>query len=770
MKPLGQRYIVILGIILAIVLLLPVLLDRPRYQTFDETAGWDVHTAFVANGEPDRKEFFPSSILEQPGVRFWTNYSRERGIFTGQVSSSFFVLKNCLMIIPVFGFPNSEEAGIYVESESDHRQFAIRDGAAPTQWQPATLVLPKSLLNTSVRIVAYSRSPQVYIGVGTPYYRSNNVIPGLFFSKLFAVALLSLIYLVILFFPVFHWLPRLAAFAPVERMLATLVLTSLSSVPLFFLAFYFPTVARLVVYLWLLLSGALILRTLTAGPRLARRSGPRCCLFILAALTVFQASFLFSFNMVSVEYTANYLFYPASWSVDNQIPTTTARLLAQGTVLRDWPFSPWRLSDRTPLLGTLLYPAAVITGNFHGYIDGSGESMFLQVCGFGIQNCWVLPVWIICRRLRLGAQECVLASLLLAATPFVFFNTVYLWPKLLTVTFCLAQYIYLVPPSRELVRPSSFPRLALGGTAAAMAVLAHAGSGMASLGIFGAAVYLTDSTRSKGPNPISTLESVRTFVRHWQPLLLSILACVLVLSPWLLWTKCGLPTSNPLPKYFLTGGFGFEASNEDVVHAVQRFYRTLAFKQWLTSKGLGLETLAGFYHGDLYKPFGAITDLSSRVRAARAFQFLYLLPSLGLLLIPIAALLRTIRQPRMNAETRRSITGLGIAVVLSFALQFALMMSPHLLHHYPYFIPFALHLLPVIGIVMWRECSLMRWSAVVNYVAFLFLWIVFPIAQTPVASMATLVLSLALVFAASILTFKLLFSSSRHRQTPALQA
>jgi len=501
------------------------------------------------------------------------------------------------------------------------------------------------------------------------------------------------------------------------------------------------------------------------------RSASRC-LAILAALTVFQALFLFSFNMVSLHYAANYLFYPASWSTDNQIPTTTARLLAHGTILSDWPFGPWRLTDRTPLLASLLYPAAVMTRNFGGYVDGNGESMFLQVCGFGLQNCWLLPVWVICRRLHLGAQECVLASLLLAATPFVFFNTVYLWPKLLSVTFCLAQYVYLAPSSRELLRPSGFLRPVLGGTAAALAILSHAGSAVASLGIFVAVTHMFYTAGSHGSNAISTLSilgRLRIFVGRRQPLLLSILACILVLSPWLLWTKCGLPTSDPLPKYFFTGGFGFETANEDVAHAVQRFYRTLTLKQWLTSKSLGLATLGGFYHEDLYKPFGTITDLPSRLRAARAFQFLYLIPCLGLLVIPIAALVRTPKQPQLNAETRRLISGLGCAVIFSFALQFLLMMSPHLLHHYPYFIPFVLHLLAVIGIVIWRECPLIRWSALVNYVAFVFLWIALPIAQTSVASVATLVLSLALVLAATILTFKLLFGLSRQPRESAVQ-
>ncbi len=98
------------------------------------------------------------------------------------------------------------------------------------------------------------------------------------------------------------------------------------------------------------------------------------------------------------------------------------------------------------------------------------------------------------------------------------------------------------------------------------------------------------------------------------------------------------------------------------------------------------------------------------------------------------------------------------------------MMSPHLLHHYPYFIPFALHLLGVIGIVMWRQCSLMRWSALVNYVAFVFLWIVLPLTQTSVASLATLVLSLVFVLAASILTFKVLFGFSGQPREDTIQA
>jgi uncharacterized membrane protein len=117
-----------------------------------------------------------------------------------------------------------------------------------------------------------------------------------------------------------------------------------------------------------------------------------------------------------------------------------------------------------------------------------------------------------------------------------------------------------------------------------------------------------------------------------------------------------------------------------------RFYRTLTLKQWLVSKGLGLETLGGFYHDDVYHALGIVTFLSNKLQAVRACQFFYMLPSLGLLLIPLAALLYALGRERIKGDIRRFIVGLGIAAIVSFVLQFLVMMSPHWLQHYPYYV------------------------------------------------------------------------------------
>jgi hypothetical protein len=150
---------------------------------------------------------------------------------------------------------------------------------------------------------------------------------------------------------------------------------------------------------------------------------------------------------------------------------------------------------------------------------------------------------------------------------------------------------------------------------------------------------------------------------------------------------------------------------------------------------------------------GTITNLSSALQAVRAFQFFCMLPSLGLLLIPLAALLYVIRQGRIKADVCRFIVGLGIAAIVGFVAQFLAMMSPHWLLTYPYYVPFALHLLAVVGIVMLRASALVRWAAALNYTAFVFFWIALPTAKTSIASVLALLASLSLSLFATIIVF-----------------
>ena len=165
--PFLHRYRVIVAVCVGVVLLLAAVLDRPKYEKYLSATRWETDGAFVANGQPNPRDF-PARILRSPDARFWRNYTPAKGKVPARLRSAAFVLRNNRVIIPVVGFPNSEDAGIYLESETNHRRFWIRGGGAHIQWQPFTLSLPKSLTNTPVRLIAFSKSTASYVGVGTP--------------------------------------------------------------------------------------------------------------------------------------------------------------------------------------------------------------------------------------------------------------------------------------------------------------------------------------------------------------------------------------------------------------------------------------------------------------------------------------------------------------------------------------------------------------------------------------------------------------------------
>lgn len=72
------------------------------------------------------------------------------------------------------------------------------------------------------------------------------------------------------------------------------------------------------------------------------------------------------------------------------------------------------------------------------------------------------------------------------------------------------------------------------------------------------------------------------------------------------------------------------------------------------------------------------------------------------------------------------------------------MMAPHLLHHYPYFIPVALQLLAVAA-VLTSQSRFLQWLALLNFALFLVFWILLIIMSAPIRSAGALVLALLLL-------------------------
>jgi hypothetical protein len=332
--------------------------------------------------------------------------------------------------------------------------------------------------------------------------------------------------------------------------------------------------------------------------------------------------------------------------------------------------------------------------------------------------------------LRLGQKERLVALLLLAATPFLFYNAVYIWPKLLAATFCLIQYLYLSDALLERGwSRSRFWSLVLAGLAGGLAIMSHGAAALAVVGI-----YLVTLFQSPW--------------RQWICLPFSGAFSALVIVPWILWTRAVAPTDNPLPRFLLTADFGFSRqAPSGILESTLQMYRALPFSDWMRAKRLALETLAGSDTSIAQMSLATFREPFAGFESIRAYQFFFLLPSLGLLLVPLAWLLLGPRGER-GEPGARLVRGLAWSAVATFVLQFLIMMAPHLLHHYPYFLPLALHLLAVIAIVT-RPSRILRLIACANYLLFVFCWIALILFRTPVRSPGGIILSLLLLTAAS---------------------
>lgn len=736
-----KPYFVLVAVILCALALLPAILDRPIYKAAFSDDGWSIDNFVHWQATPTD---LPPSLLSTS--RLWRNFTPKAGVSSGRLESPPFVLEKGELFVPITGHPNSQYAGVYLESQIDQRRFWINSGAAHGEWQSVAVTVPEAFVHTPLRLVAYSNLTGVYLGVGTPYYRLNSAFPWLPFSRTFSSVLFANCYVLLLVSPAFYLLGQYTRLNAVRRLLAAFVLTCLAALALFYVCHISPSFAGAFSILWLVAGVALIIVTLRRDWSNRWRTG-HALIFVAVLLTVFQACFVFSFATVSAPYSANYLFYPASWSTDNQIPIKVAQVMASGSPIAEVDFGPWKMSDRTPLLACLLFPAAAILRHFPLQTYTGTEGMVLQMCGIGIQNSWILPVWVLLRRFRLRENECVVALLLLAATPFVFFNTVYVWPKLLAATFCLLQHILLSSRVRE-ARPfvhELFP-LVLSGFAAGLAVMAHGSAAIAVLAIYITAIFRRSRTR-------------------WLRLALSGAAALVVVGSWLVWTKVAAPTTNPLPRYLLTADFGFSQPKQSgVLESALRMYQTMPFSTWLEAKLTAAKTLLGLDFSFPRMAFGVLEDPSLGFGSIRVYQFFFLVPSVGLLLVPLFWFLKVHRGILASApQTRLIVRDLALAATVTLLLQFIIMMAPHVLHHYPYFLPLSLHLLAVIAI-MTSHTKILRMLACASYFFFVLVWIILIVSRTTVFSMGGLVCALILLALATFVIGKWAFG---HVQGPS---
>jgi hypothetical protein len=149
---------------------------------------------------------------------------------------------------------------------------------------------------------------------------------------------------------------------------------------------------------------------------------------------------------------------------DNVIPRLFADRIAGGGSMRPLLLGDWHTSDRPPLQTGIVLLQYPLYGN---------RDLGYQLLGTIAQVSWVVALWALLRARGFGHSRILAVVLIVAATGFMFFSNIYVWPKLLAASLCLCALANLVSRHRADRRPIAG---VYAGVAVAMAMLAHGGT------------------------------------------------------------------------------------------------------------------------------------------------------------------------------------------------------------------------------------------------------------------------------------------------------
>jgi hypothetical protein len=291
---------------------------------------------------------------------------------------------------------------------------------------------------------------------------------------------------------------------------------------------------------------------------------------------------------------------------DNILPLEFASHLAAHLPLSGYMEGEWLFSDRPPLetgFALLQWP-----------LWGGHTQLGYQLLSTGLQVSWLPALWTVLRVRGLGAGRVSAVVLMTAATGAVFFNTIYVWPKMLAGSLALAALAILVSRDED-------DRWAGAGILAAILVtlsmLAHGGTAFAVIALLPFVFLLRRRI---------TVRSVAAWAA----------AAIVLYLPWTLFQHFVAPPGDRLTKWMLAGVI--PVTREGVLDTIVHQYLSLSLPQLLANKWDNVAALVAV--PTMWRTQTAAPAWTSGfLGLARLAQLYDVLPAAGLLLLGLLALL-----------------------------------------------------------------------------------------------------------------------------------
>src|SRR6185437_11790146 len=153
---------------------------------------------------------------------------------------------------------------------------------------------------------------------------------------------------------------------------------------------------------------------------------------------------------------------------DNLIPFIFAERIYDRQPLKPFCCGDWLSSDRPPLQAGIFLLQRPL--RFFG-----NTGLQYQLLGAALQCLWLCGAWAFLKSLGAPSHRITQALGFLIFSGFLFYNSVYVWPKLLSATFILFTFSIAIAVITKGRRITLFETM-LAATSFSLAIVAHPGS------------------------------------------------------------------------------------------------------------------------------------------------------------------------------------------------------------------------------------------------------------------------------------------------------
>jgi hypothetical protein len=467
-------------LLVALVLSATYFLPIHSINLVSNEAAWSTQGCFKADSVYPSTQFGKEiSHLDRRDLRLWGSWC-ESDKSTGALYSPIFEAPRILELL-IAGYAGNPGLAMFLEREDDHSRFPLPVGRQPRErWEKFQWWIPAHTQGHNVRLVALDNATASWLGVSSPRTIS---LAGLLEQQLRSSLLPILIFLAQL--ALFLW-PGfvLASWLAAQRTIPTIYLVIIVIVTgaalgyLAFWAFFFlKLLGKIFCYGAYALSATMLfssVRSKFALKATAKQVAEPLLYTTLAGLCYLCFFFLFV-DPAQASIYASERFFVEIFPGDNVIPHILAEKIYSREPVRPFCCGDWLSSDRPPLEAgiVLLERLFPLTKN----ID-----LRYELLTSAIQCFWICGVWCLLKALDTPVRRIRQVLGFLIFSGFLFFNSVYTWPKLLAAAMLLFVMAILLQVLRTRQVMTNLEAL-IAATCLGLALMSHPGCAFSLAGV-----------------------------------------------------------------------------------------------------------------------------------------------------------------------------------------------------------------------------------------------------------------------------------------------